>query len=240
MMNTTRRALSILFPEKCSSCGASVAPEQFLCDSCREGAHFILPPYCPCCGTSEVDCKCRKRGRAFELCVAPYYYEDSIRQAVMNLKFGGREDIAVPLGQAMSRTVGSRLYGVPFTHVTCVPSTRDKVAERGYNQAQSLGEQMVKGDCFYWLEQKPRTDWNMLVKKESEQMQHLLGADSRRRNIRDAYRLNRNRNIEDAVILLVDDIVTTGATASEIATILKLNGAKEVYVVSAALTRYKN
>lgn len=236
MTLTTKRMLSLLFPKKCCGCYAPVEQEQFLCKECLEKAFRIHHPYCPYCGVSLEDCHCRKKERAYAMTVAPYYYEGAVRQAILNFKFRGREDIAVFLGQEMRNTVNSQLFGIPFTHITCVPTTREKMVKRGYNQAQSLGEQLLVG-CFDWISEQPEQDWHMVVKTGSGQMQHMLNASGRRKNIHNAYKVNRGRVLNGAVILLVDDIVTTGATATEISTILKLQGAKEVYVVSAALTR---
>ena len=231
-----RKAAGILFPGTCISCGTLVDPTEFICAECRERIRHILPPFCPYCGTSQVDCRCRKSPHAYEANVAPFYYEDAIRDAILGFKFGAKEETAVYLGKAMSQTIAARYYGIPFTLVTCVPSTSHSLGERGYNQAQSLVEQLDFSQ-FTWLSKKPTVDCHLLKKNETGEMQHFLGAEARRENIRNAYALKKNRRVDGETILLIDDIVTTGATANEISVILKLMGAREVYIASAAITR---
>lgn len=231
-----RKVAGLLFPGRCACCGQPADGTEQLCAACASRIRPILPPFCPFCGTSLADCKCRKAPHAYEQAAAPFYYEDAIRDALLRMKYGSREEVAVFFGTYLSQTIAMRYFGVPFTLITCVPATRKKTAERGFNQAESLVEQLNLR-CFTWLPEPPLVDCKLLQKWETGEAQHTLGAEARRENIRNSYELHRRKRVEGDVILLIDDIVTTGATADEIAVLLRLHGAKAVYVASAALTR---
>lgn len=231
---TRRRIMSLLYPETCICCGQPTGPERLVCFECAQRLRRPSPPFCRFCGLPLEDCTCRKQEHAYEQAVAPFFYEGTARDAIIHLKFGGREDAAVFLGKAMGDRAGAAYFGIPFDIVTCVPTTRARMAKRGFNQARSLGEQLGAA-CF--SEKEPETDWHLLRKRGTGQTQHFLGASDRRRNIRGAFQLSPGRSVRGKTILLVDDIVTTGATADECAAVLRLNGAAAVYVVCAAMTR---
>lgn len=232
---TFRNWWSVLYPATCVCCGEPADPDRLVCPACAETFLRITPPFCPFCGVSLCDCRCRKRPHAYERVVAPYYYEGRVRDAILHMKFRGREDAAIPLAAAMQQVVEAQYFDIPFDLITCVPMSRDSYARRGFNQAEALARRIHPDPVSGHPE--PVFDGGLLTKKSGEQMQHFLGAEARRQNIRGALRLGNGRSVAGKTILLVDDIVTTGATAGECAGILRLHGAKAVYVATAALTR---
>lgn len=230
------RMAELLFPARCSCCGQAADAGSLLCAECARQIRPILPPFCPFCGTAEADCKCKKTPHAYEQAVAPFYYESVIRDALLRMKYGNREEVAVFLGRHLQDTILARYFGIPFTLITCVPATGEKMAERGFNQAESLTEE-INPQAFSWMTVPPHVDCKLLKKRNMGEAQHTLGAEARRRNIRNSYRLHEKKSVKGEVILLIDDIVTTGATADEIASLFLLQGAEQVYVAAAALTR---
>ena len=233
MTGTNRRLLSVLYPGTCVCCGAPADPDLLVCTRCGERFFRITPPVCRYCGVSLDDCRCSKKPHAYEAVAAPYYYEAACRDAILGMKYGNREDAAIPLARAMNQTLHAQYFGIPFDIITCVPMTREGKAKRGYNQAASLARR-IRTETI----RQPDFDPNLLKKQSTERAQHKLGAEGRKKNIFGAIRLNRGRDVTGKTILLIDDIVTTGATANECATILRLEGAKAVYVLTAAITRY--
>ena len=184
------------------------------------------------------DCTCRKQAHAYGEVVAPFYYEGPVRELLLQLKYGGKEDIARYLAGEMTKVIRERFFGIRFDLLTCVPTTADRIDSRGYNQAQSLAE-LLAPDPQTGLLEKVERDYYVLKKHPTGKMQHFLGASGRRANIRNAFSLRPGRSVEGKTILLVDDIVTTGATAEECTEILRLNGARQVEVACAAVTRTK-
>lgn len=218
--------LSLLFPEKCLSCGCVLTMENsgFFCERCEREIERIRPPYNP-----------RQFIGTFDYAVAPFYYRGSIKRAILRLKYSEKERVAAFLGEEMSREINSRFFGVKFDILTCVPATKKSISERGYNQSQSILENIcIDNGVDYNSLGYPSVDCNLLFKSKTTEVQHLLGAESRYENIAIAYHISPGRDISGKTILLIDDIFTTGSTVNSCAAELKKNGASFVYVAVAA------
>lgn len=227
----------LLFPKTCPCCGGELREGQTVCEHCAPDIHRNPAPHCPSCGVSLRSCRCARNARAYDRIVAPFFYEGAIRDALLRMKFGKHEDVARYLAAELREAIDARYFGEPFDLLTVVPMSRDRYASRGFNQARTLAEFLMK-DPPEPL-QDTLVDYGLLKKKNSHgSMQHLLGAEGRRKNIRDAVSVGPNRPLEGKSVLLLDDIVTTGATVGECATILRLAGASRVCVAAAAVTRF--
>ncbi len=231
----------LLFPEKCACCGAYLTEENEssctdVCNDCAGAVFRVLPPYCPHCFRGKDSCRCYKqRPLAFDRLITPFYYEGAVRNAIMRMKFDGKESVARFLGRELGAEVETRCYGYPIDIVTCVPASPESLASRGFNQSRSIAENLgLSSESFPFIV----PDYSLLVKRKSDAVQHRLGARGRFRNIEGSFELNRNRDVLGKTILLVDDIMTTGATADECARVLKFAGADKVLLATAALTRY--
>lgn len=234
----TDKLLGVLFPKKCVSCGTYLEKDETdFCTSCKKDIERVAPPYCPYCHKGKRYCKCNRRERAYDFAAAPFYYSGSVKNAVRRLKFASDEYVSVVLGKEMSATVNSLFFGAKFDIITCVPCTGKSLSERGYNQSQSLAEQIDLNPSMWALEAPPVRDWHLLRKEKTTGVQHLLSAENRRRNIELAYKLNSGRDVREKTILLIDDILTTGATVEACAAELLLHGAKHVYVAVAAMVK---
>lgn len=231
--------IDLLFPKTCPCCGGELRNGQTVCDRCTPDIHYNTSPHCPDCGVSLRDCHCHRRVRPYERVVAPFYYEGAIREAILRMKFGQREEVARFLAEALKREIEARYFGETFHVLTVVPMSRDRYVSRGFNQAKSIGEFLMKDPPTPLRQAVP--DYGLLKKssREGGSMQHLLGAAGRKQNIRDSVTVGKNRELEGKHVLLLDDIVTTGATTEECAAILRLHGAEQVSVAAAAVTRYR-
>lgn len=224
---TKNDLLSVLFPEKCLSCGVflSDGDTEFFCKKCESEIERVKPPY--------------NHGRltgVFDYAVAPFFYRGSIKNAILRLKYSEKERVSVFLGKEMSKEINSRFFGVKFDILTCVPATRKSVAERGYNQSRSILEHIyIDNGIDYKCYGYPVYDFNLLFKDKTTEVQHLLGAENRRENIAGAYHISSGRDVYGKTVLLTDDIYTTGSTVNSCAAELKRHGAKAVYVAVAAL-----
>lgn len=156
------------------------------------------------------------------LVAAPLPYEGGFRDTLHRLKFWEEWGIATPLGQLMGETARS-LPG-KFTLVTCVPMSSKKLRKRGYNQSALLAKAVAKELGLPFRE--------ALSQVREIEIQHTLTRPQRADNVREAYRGNRLAREQE--ILLVDDIVTTGATLRACAQELYQAGAKSVSALCAA------
>ena len=236
-----RRFVSFLYPDSCVCCGTLLDAGEQICATCAEKLQEIKPPFCPFCCVSDSDCSCRKTPRAYRAAVAPYYDEASAREAILRMKFSSKESVAAFFADAMGKTLDARLFGVKIDIVTCVPMSKERLSQRGFNQSRSLAEMLMRnrGDCFPLRHAK--ADYGLLVKNagKASNTQHLLSGAGRAANAFGAYDISDVEKIKNKTILLVDDIITTGATVGECAAILSLAGAKDVYVCCAAMARMK-
>lgn len=197
----------------------------------------VIPaPLCPVCGrpTRKVRSKkpvptcgfCRREenldhGRAWTLFVPP------VDRIIHHFKYRRATKISRLLGRGMATILNNDFYLRTSDLILPVPLFWLKQLQRGYNQSQLLA-QAIHRECGI-----PVCD--LLVRRKNTKTQTRLSETRRKENVRDAFRI-KNNGVADKKILLVDDVMTTGATIRECARILKAAGAERVYSLVAAIT----
>ena len=224
-MEILKGLLEAIFPEKCVFCGKTLGFDLGPCPACRERLPLVEGPICRLCGCAKELCTCRQEERAYVRRIAPAYYGCGVKRAVMELKFHRVKGAAIPLAELMASCVKEHYQGLAFDWIIAVPMTRQKVRQRGYNQAALLGQELSR------LTGIPFTE-GLLIKSRNNQIQHHLDARQRWENVRDVYKASPKAKGKQ--ILLVDDISTTGATFDACAHALMKSGAQAVYCISAA------
>ena len=209
--------LDILFPPRCVFCRKFLrSSRQMVCDDCLNSLPYTS-------GGGE------KRGEFFTLCVAPLYYEGDVRESLHRFKFKGATGYSKPYGKLLADCIRENLSG-RYDLISWVPLSRNRLNERGYDQAMllAMSTALELDDVAVSTLEKP-----LEVEKQS-----LMGsAEKRRANISGAYRASDPVLVNGKRILLIDDIVTTGATLSECAKTLLAAGASEVCCAAVARTR---
>ncbi len=224
---------SALFPHRCAYCGRVVPSDKFVCDECKKNLPRIVDPICEKCGRGKDKCICKKAQKYFKSIVAPFYYSGIVRDGVHAFKFRHRIANAEEYGSEMSNTVIERYRDISFDFITTVPLTDKSRRERGYNQCELLAENISKKLGVEFRK-------NVIVKIFDTHKQHRISPALRRGNLIGAFDVLVPSDVEGKVILLCDDICTTGETLNECSKMLWLYGAKEIYCVSLALTLPKN
>lgn len=216
----------------CDFCRKEVFCKERLCEDCKKNLKKDWEKTCPVCGRSirsEGIClTCKSDRPLFKKAFSPYDYVFMSGLAVNRLK-NGEAYLADFLGEEMAKcylTGG----GDRDVLITCVPTTKEKQRERGYNQAELLGRVVAK-----ILSKDLEKD--ILIKEKEVPEQKHLSAIERKENIKGVYRVHERSKVNGKNVLLIDDILTTGATGNECARILKNAGAKDVYLLTAASTR---
>lgn len=172
---------------------------------------------------------CKRKGDFFTLCVSPLYYEDDTRESLLRFKFGQCSQYATVYAPLMLECI-EREFQSKYDILSWVPVSKKRLRERGYDQAELLA-QAIGNLC----EMKATAT---LVKQRNTLAQSSVGsAEKRRANISAAYRAISPKEIDGKRILLIDDIITTGATASECAKTLLLAGADSVMCATLARDR---
>lgn len=162
--------------------------------------------------------------------VVVFEKEGTLQTLVHHLKYDDMPSIGIELGQLVGAAIHPMIGEVPFAGVIPVPLHRVKERERGYNQSEFIckGIANVTG-----LKVFP----HLLIRTRHTQTQTKLNAQERKENVAAAFALNsRCRSlVRGSPFLIVDDIITTGATIDECARVLKENGAQKVYAASVAV-----
>ena len=162
-------------------------------------------------------------------CAAPLYYEDRVRDSLLRFKFEERPHYARGYAEFLARTAALE-FGGEFDLVSWVPVSEKRRRERGYDQAELLAKEL----CVLWNTNPVRT----LAKTVHTPAQSGISApEQRRANVLGVYEAVERERWLGKRILLVDDILTTGATISEAARTLRLAGAAEVMALTLAAGR---
>jgi len=227
-------ALDLLLPlpPLCALCGADWF-EPPLCSECRRSLCF--PPgvhLCPRCrrplmgGASALCSECAAGDFRLDGVAALGLLDGPLQLAVHKLKFRDRSELARPLGQALAAPVGTLPHPAA---VVPVPLHRTRLSERGYNQAALLGAALALSlgvPVRHWL-QRPRPT----------AAQSALGRTARLNNLRGAFAVNAPAGVLQGLhLLLVDDVLTTGATAQAAAEALRAAGASRVSLAVLAVS----
>ena len=224
-------ALDLLFPAVCPLCSTRLGSGRRdpVCGACWMSFERLTPPVCAACGApvpSEATARCaacREITVPFDYVRAAASYGGILRDAVHALKFGGRRSLARPLGDLIVEQCADVL-AAPDVFVP-VPLARGRERERGFNQAALLAERLGER-----LSVRVRARW--LVRLRATAAQSDLSAAERRANVANAFAAAPAVAGRDVV--LVDDVITTGATVGECARALRASGARRVGVVAVA------
>ena len=223
--------IEFLFPASCPICSAPVETHGELCGDCWSCFDWFDGPHCACCGypfpddyepNSELLCPVCAAGKNELDCVrAACRYDDMSRSVMLPFKHGGRIKFARFMSHAMIWAL--RDVDISPDLIMPVPLANRRLFHRGYNQATLLSREIAR---VYGAP----IDFDSVRRKYRPNMGHKTTAQ-RREHIRGVFRVARPDKIRGRKILLVDDVMTSGATFSELARVLRRAGADAVYGV---------
>ena len=230
-----RRFLDAILPPQCLSCRDLVAEPGQLCAECWSGIRFIDAPFCAVCGRPfefdagpETLCgDCAAHLPAYTRARAVMIYDEASRDLILGFKRGDRLEGAPAFGQWMVRSGRSLLDGADF--ILPVPLHRRRLFARRFNQAAVLAHAIGKSAGIPVLA-------DGLVRKRATPSQAGLSRAGRYRNVRGAFavRPRRRDTLRGRHVVLVDDVMTTGATIESCARALLKGGAARVSVITLA------
>ena len=218
----------LLYPENavCIACGALRVEDtaRHLCSECADALIPLSPPFCPRCGASGwamecPDCTARPQD-ALDQRISAYAYRDTAFLLIRALKYTNVECAA----EALAPGIAAALPPDAYDALVPVPLHKRRKTQRGFNQAYALCEALSKHTNLPVLD--------ALTRNKPTKTQTRLSREGRLTNVRGAFSINAE--ITGRSLLLVDDVLTTGATALACAETLKAAGAVSVTLATAA------
>ena len=205
-------------------------PGERICAECLGKMKLLTPPWCMRCGRKvqegEEYCRdCREKRHAFDRGRALYEYADAAA-SIYRFKYAGRREYAAFFGEEIAEYLGDFIRQVKPDGIVPIPLHRRRYARRGYNQAELLAKETGRrlGIPVY-----PE----MLVRVRNTVPQKKLNPQERQNNLKKAFNIGRN-DVKLKVILVFDDIYTTGSTIDEAARALREAGAEKIYFITLA------
>jgi ComF family protein len=211
---------ALFYPHCCPGCGEEVREPGVLCGRCREGVWHPRSFHPGSLGCPHVD------GMFFLM-----DYAGAIQKTLQQAKFQGREDLLPRLGEEWVRGIrqeGKFSWDLPPEVTLCatgIPTDPRRRKKRGYDLPEEIFRPWCRQEGYRWE--------TLLIRNRSTRPQYGLTPEERKKNIKGCFTLARQENLPD-IVLLCDDICTTGSTLEEAARTLKQGGVKKVYALALA------
>lgn len=229
--------LAAVFPEAyvCLDCGKELSEEErafSLCDDCRGKLPYITVTRCRYCGDPlegkyDVCIRCQSCPPIYKKAYAPFSYEGVIRKIILSYKDGSANYLYRNIARLLAGYCNS--LSLPCDAVCYVPSPRDKILRRGFEHNRKVSEEfgrLTGLPVIFPLEARRRPD--QTKKTREERIENIKGAFVRKQDF-------PREQAAGKTLLLIDDVMTTGATVNECARILRDSlGVAEIYVLTLA------
>ena len=234
-MTFAAKALDLFLPPLCLSCDTPVAGHGTLCAACWSGLQFITAPYCSGCGApfdapvgdGQICAACLTYPPIFKTARSAIIYGDASRDLILGFKHGDRTHLASTLAGWMRRA--GQEFWPTADFIIPVPLHRWRLFKRRYNQAAMLAQKIA-------AETKTSLLVDGLLRLKPTPVQGHRNRKEREANVRGAFAVNPRHAaaMQDKNIILIDDVLTTGATLNECSRVLLAAGAKAVHVLTLA------
>lgn len=217
----------------CDICGRELFTKKRVCEKCRNDLPWNNGVICPLCGRKEkeegVCLECKQKPIGVEKARSCFTHEAEASRLVLRYKRGAKylyltlAELALPL-LAQEFPKADTLIGVPMTRLA--------EKRRGYNQSELLAEELARRSGRRFIAP--------VVKQKETEQQKALGRQAREENLKGCFHVSNRKEVKGAHILIVDDTMTTGATASELARTLKGAGAADVWLLTITSVQKQN
>ncbi|MDE8344703.1 MAG: double zinc ribbon domain-containing protein [Acidocella sp.] len=227
-------ALNLLLPQNCLGCDTPVAAAGQFCVPCFRRAVFVTPPFCACCGlplpyeaagAGGMCGACWDHLPAFTQARAALRYDELAKALILPFKYADRTDAARGLAMLMRRAGADLLARADV--LVPVPLHKSRLRARRYNQAALLAAQLAS---LSGRAHRP----DALIRTRATVALARLSATERQAALAGAIIARKGVEVSGRNVLLIDDVMTTGSTASSCAAALRLAGAARVDVLTIA------
>ncbi len=235
-------ALDFVFPAECQYCGDFLGDLRVVvfCQACWMLMAPIIEPTCPFCGdlvalnqgypqNGDVLCRhCRAKRPGMDRVLTATTYEHVAKTAIQRFKFHQATGLGKPFAQLMLSRLPRDFDPYAYQAILPVPLHPGHQRQRGYNQSEILAREIASQLHIPLLRHALRRV------RQTDQQARLIHRQARHANIQGAFQVTDSASVSGKSLILVDDVVTTGATVSECARMLKKAGAASVLVLAIA------
>lgn len=229
----------LIYPKTCLVCKNKLkdtSVDNLVCLDCWGKIKKNQPPFCHRCGRSlekkslakNICVSCIRKSLSFDRAFSPCVYEGTIKELIHQFKYNNKDYLGAMIGRLMVDFI--REYDLPIDLLDLiipVPLHGCRQREREFNQAQILSNYLAKVFNKKVLN-------NTLIRHRNTRTQTELEPRQRFLNVKGSFAIKDSQTLKGKNILLVDDVLTTGATSSEAASVLKAAGANIVFVITMA------
>ncbi|MEL6582989.1 MAG: ComF family protein [Pseudomonadota bacterium] len=224
------KLLDLLYPPRCMSCDAETDQAEGLCGECWSEVSFISGPVCGFCGVpvlaEGLSCEdCTQHPPNWQAGRAAVLYDGVGRKLVLNFKHHDRLNMSTPLAIWLKRAGGELLATTDL--LVPVPLHWQRRIKRGYNQSAELARALSK------LTDIPAAP-DALERRRATPPLGGLSREERTQTLKDTITLSKTAQVEGKSVILIDDVLTTGATATACTEALLAAGARRVSLLTLA------
>ena len=240
LMGTAGALTSLVFPGGCRICDELLTDSRRvpICQDCLASFKRVPSPICEICGMPlpglgqdraqfRLCPACQDRTYAFDRARSFAFYSGALVRAILLLKFEQIDPLGSWFAERLAELVQSELGNFVGDVVVPVPLHRQRERERGYNQAALISKPLAKR-----LHLPHRTVLLMRIRARPDK--HILSLEERWESVRGAFATRPGSQVDKLRVLLVDDVMTTGATLDACAKVLREAGARSVIALTVA------
>lgn len=216
------RILNLIFPPKCGFCGEVTGTNSFICMDCWATKKHEYINRCEFCGKTSYNgicAECKSQKRYYDKLLFWSEYSDEIRDKIHAYKFSGKKFYYNFFSELLIR----KLEGMTADMIIPVPISRERRKEREYNQSELIAKKISQVFNIPYYS-------NILIKTKDVERQSLLNSKKRKESVKNVFEIADILRVSGKLVILIDDIFTTGATANECSKVLKRAGVKEIKV----------
>ncbi len=227
--------LSLVYPPHCANCGGDVACGEHLCEPCRNRARRIVPPFCSTCSQpfdgaidgTFICANCEQRNLHFDCAVAAFRSRGVVREFIHRFKYQRQFHLRHPLVDWLAAGLDDpRMKSQPIDAFVPVPLHPARQREREFNQAGVIASLVGRRIGI------PVADCLRRIRYTTTQTR--FDRIERMENLRNAFELRHSADVRNKHLVLVDDVLTTGATVDECARVLRKAGTASIRVITVA------